>query len=79
MLNIINYDSAYQIWYTLENVYENRSAGEEQVLLVKFHGFKIPSVRDGNKSLSEIQVMAARLKSLGAAIDHEYHPKCIAE
>lgn len=71
MLRVINCTTARQIWITLESIYENKSSSEKQMLLSKFHQFKITSINEISKSLGEIQMMAAKLKALGVAIDNE--------
>jgi hypothetical protein len=71
LLKVINHEFPYDIWTALENIFENRSYSEKQILLSKFHGYRITSVRDLSKSLGEIQAMAARLKSLGAPMDDD--------
>lgn len=71
IMKVINCETAYEIWQALEAIYENRTTSEKQTLLAKFHSFKIHSLREISKNLGEIQSMAARLKSLGAAIDDD--------
>ena len=71
MLRVINCTSAYQIWTTLESMFENKTSSEKQMLLAKFHSYKITSVSEMGKSLGEIQSMGARLRALGVSIDTE--------
>lgn len=71
LMKVINCQTAHEMWLALGCIYENRCSSEKQVLLSKFHGFRIKSVRDLSKSLGELQAMAARLKALGASIDDD--------
>lgn len=71
MQRVINCNTAYEIWTTLEASFENKSSTERAMLLERFHSYKINRVSDISKAIGEIQAKAARLKSLGAAIDDE--------
>lgn len=70
MLKVINCQTAHEIWTTLETIYENKSSSEKQMLLGKFHNFKIQP-NNLSKSLSELQAMAARLRQLGATVEED--------
>jgi hypothetical protein len=71
LLKVVNYRLPYDIWTALESIFQNRSYSEKQMLLAKFHGYKITSIRQLSQDLGEIQSMAARLKMLGAAMDDD--------
>lgn len=71
MQRVINCTSAYTIWRTLEANFENKSSTERTMLLEKFTSYKIHSVNDISKALSDIQAKAAKLKMLGASVEDE--------
>jgi len=66
MQRVINCNSAFEIWRTLEANFENKSATERTMLLEKFTSYKINTVSDVSKSLGDIQAKAA--SSLGGTL-----------
>lgn len=71
MQRVINCDNAYDIWMSLESTFENKSSTERSMLLEKFTSYRIRSISEISKAIGDIQAKAAKLKSLGAAIDNE--------
>lgn len=71
MQRVVNCNTAFEIWTALEASFENKSSSERTMLLEKFHSYKIHSVSNISRALGDIQAKAAKLKSLGAAIDDE--------
>lgn len=72
MQRVINCTRAHEIWTALESSFENKSSTERSMLLEKFTSYRIKRISDISKALGDIQAKAAKLKSLGAAIDDEF-------
>jgi hypothetical protein len=72
MRRVINCETAYQIWTTLEANYENKSSTERAMLLEQFTSAKIHSIRSIGKDIGEIQALAAKLRNLSVNIDDEF-------
>lgn len=72
MQRVVNCKNAKEIWDALEATYENKSSSEKTALMEKFTSYRIHGIRDIGKGISELQAIAARLRSLQVSVDDEF-------
>ena len=70
-MKVINCSTANAIWKRLESIYENKSSFEKENLLNKLHSYKIKSAVDISRSVSEKEMIAAKLRLLGESVSDD--------
>ena len=67
-MNVIDCDTAHDIWERLESLHEVKTSYETQNLFIKLNNYKMESEATVAESIAEIRYLAAKLKTLGESV-----------